>query len=327
MINNNDLLQLDALSATPPKRLLWPHERRPVLLVVDDQPLHIQSLYRVFQGDCEVFMATSGEQALAQCRQQLPDLILLDVVMPGMDGLTVCRTLKEDKSTADIPILFVTAHSGDDEETEALDAGAVDFISKPINPPVVRARVRTHLTLKAQSDILRAMAYVDGLTGLPNRRYFDEEFRNEWRRGQRSGLPLAVMIFDVDFFKRYNDHYGHQEGDLCLKKVAKFLCAFPGRGHDRVARYGGEEFTCLLPECDQDGGRSKAEVIRSGIEALKIPHIDSSVSDYVTVSIGLAAMIPHPNRSPEALLAQADVALYQAKRAGRNRVMVARAAP
>lgn len=325
MIEKTDLVQLDALSATPPRRLLWPHVRRPVLLLVDDQPLHIQSLYRIFQEDCEVFMATSGEQALEQCRQHQPDLILLDVVMPGMDGLTMCRILKKDKSMADIPILFVTAHSGDDEETEALDAGAVDFISKPINPPVVRARVRTHLTLKAQSDILRAMAYVDGLTGLPNRRYFDEEFHNEWRRGQRNGLPLAVMIFDVDFFKLYNDHYGHQEGDLCLKAVARFLCAFPGRGHDRIARYGGEEFVYLLPECDADGARLKAEGIRSGIEALQIPHSESSVSHYVTVSIGFAASIPHANSSPEDLLAQADAALYQAKRAGRNRVMAASA--
>ena len=190
--------------------------RLPRLLVVDDQPANIQALYQTFAADHQVLMATSGAQALALCASQQPDLVLLDVVMPGMDGFEVCRRMRADEALRDIPVIFVTAHNDEAAETLGLELGAVDFISKPINPKIVRARVKTHLTLKAQSDLLRQWVYLDGLTGVHNRRYFEERLATEWARAVRNRTDLSAVLIDVDFFKRYNDHYGHQAGDECL---------------------------------------------------------------------------------------------------------------
>ena len=296
---------------------------RPRLLVVDDQPINIQTLYQIFHADHEVFMATSGRQALDFCRNTPPDLILLDVVMPGMDGLEVCRQLKADVATADIPVIFVTAQSEPDDETKALGVGGVDFIPKPVNPAVVRARVKTHLTLKAQSDLLRKLAFIDGLTGVANRRAFDEALHAEWRHCQRSHLPLALIMIDIDHFKAYNDRYGHQDGDTCLQAVAKALKNALGRPHDLVARYGGEEFVCLMPECDLAAGQAKAEEICRAVAALGIPHDASATAAMVTISLGVTAAVPESNSSPVWLLATADAALYQAKSSGRNQVCVA----
>lgn len=314
-----------AVSPPPALPALLPLPGRPRLLIVDDQPINIQALHQLFQADHEVFMATSGEQALAFCRDNpLPDLILLDVVMPGMDGIEVCRRLKADAALADIPIIFVTARSEPDEETRALEAGGVDFIAKPVNPAVVRARVRTHLTLKAQSDLLRSLVFVDGLTGVANRRRFDEALHDEWQHCRRAGAALTLLMIDIDHFKRYNDRYGHLVGDACLKRIAAVLQAGLRRAGDVVARYGGEEFACLLPECDLPAGRAKADELCATVAALEIPHADSPTAQRVTLSVGVATMRPNGANDPTALVAAADAALYEAKRAGRNRV-VARA--
>lgn len=302
------------------RNLAMPPER-PRLLVVDDQPTNIQVLYQIFHADHEVFMATGGEQALAFCRSNPPpDLILLDVVMPSMDGIEVCRQFKADPVLADIPVIFVTACAEPADETLALESGGVDFITKPVNPAVVRARVKTHLTLKAQGDLLRSLVFVDGLTGVANRRRFDEALPIEWRRCQRKGVPLALLMIDIDHFKRYNDHYGHQVGDACLQQVAATLKAGLQRGHDLVARYGGEEFVCLLSECDLAPGLHKAQALLAAVAALGIAHADSPTTDRVTLSIGIAVLYPSSECGPEALVAAADAALYEAKRSGRNRV-------
>ena len=182
--------------------------RKPRLLVVDDQPINIQVLHQLFATDCQVFMATSGEQALKVCRENPPDLVLLDVVMPGMDGFEVCRRLKADELTRGIPVIFVTANDDAEQETLGLDAGAVDFIAKPLNAKVVRARVKTHLALKFQSDLLHELVYLDGLTGVYNRRHFDQQLAQEWARFERTGSPLTIILIDVDHFKQYNDQYG-----------------------------------------------------------------------------------------------------------------------
>lgn len=295
-------------------------QARPRLLVVDDQPINIQTLYQIFQADHEVFMATSGAQALEFCqRHRLPDLILLDIVMPGMDGLEVCRRLKEDPLTADVPVIFVTGLSRPEEETVALEVGAVDFISKPVNPAVVRARVRTHLTLKAQSDRLRELAFLDGLTGIANRRHFDEALDIEWRSAIRCGEPLALLLIDIDHFKRYNDHYGHQAGDACLQAVAAAISRHAARPHDLAARYGGEEFACLLAGSTLAGAQAKARAIGLEVERLQLPHADSPAATHVTVSVGVAVSLPAPDGAAHQLVAQADAALYQAKADGRNR--------
>lgn len=294
---------------------------RPRLLIVDDQPINIQTLYEIFADDHEVFMATSGQQALDFCRDNPPpDLILLDIIMPGMDGLEVCPRLKADPFTSHIPIIFVTAQSDPADETHAIEAGGVDFISKPINTAVVRVRVKTHLTLKVQTDMLRSLAFVDGLTGLANRRRFDDALENEWRRCRRSNSPLSLMMIDLDYFKRYNDYYGHQMGDVCLQRVAKLLKASFKRASDLTARYGGEEFVCLMAECDHLGAQKKAEELRAVVEELGIEHAESPVARHVTLSIGVSTVVPDNIHKPDALIAAADAALYEAKNTGRNRV-------
>lgn len=303
----------------PLSTLLDTPDKLPCLLVVDDQPINIQALYRIFAPDHRVLMATSGAKALMLCKEDPPDLVLLDVVMPKMDGHEVCARLKEDEATRNIPVIFVTSHTDADEETKGLELGAVDFIAKPVNPAVVRARVRTHLTLKAQSDLLRQMVFIDGLTGVANRRCFDERLNTEWRRAARSALPLALLMLDVDHFKRFNDRYGHQAGDECLREVASAIKSGLRRPGDLVARYGGEEFVCILPGTDLDGALAVGVGIEQRVRGLRIEHADSDVSDAVTLSVGVAVSLPDRDGDPTRLLALADAQLYRAKHSGRGR--------
>jgi len=306
-------IQPDLLANAQGERL-----RRPRLLVVDDQPANIQTLYQVFSTDHQVFMATHGEQALALCAAQQPDLVLLDVEMPGMDGYEVCRRLKADPAACDIPVIFVTAHKDEGAEAAGLDIGAVDFITKPINPRIVRARVNTHLTLKAQSDLLRHWVYIDGLTSVYNRRCFDERLVSEWGRAVRNGSALSVLLLDVDYFKRFNDRYGHQAGDDCLRRVAEALRAGLRRPGDLLARYGGEEFACLLPDTGLAGALIVAEQLAQGVRDLAIEHAGSGVARMVTVSVGACSKGDVQQGAPLALLRSADEQLYVAKSRGRN---------
>lgn len=293
--------------------------RRARLLVVDDQPINIRALYEVFSPDHDVFMATNGAQALEFCQQTPPDLVLLDVVMPELSGLEVCRALKADPETQSIPVIFVTSLDDPAEEAACWDAGGVDFITKPINALTVRNRVRAHLTLKQQSDLLRRMAWVDGLTGVANRRQFDERLVREWQRCRRGGQPLSAGIIDIDYFKAYNDTYGHLAGDDCLRQVAGAIERSLMRPGDLVARTGGEEFTCLLPEIDLNGARFAVENVERAVRALGIAH-SASEHGMVTVSIGVATALPAGEETAESLLMRADNGLYGAKRAGRARV-------
>ena len=298
-------------------------QARPCLLLVDDQPINIQVLYRIFSPDYRVLMATSGAKALELCRDDRPDLVLLDVVMPEMDGHEVCRRLKRDLATCNIPVIFVTAHNDAAEETHGFEVGAVDFIAKPVNPATVRARVKTHLTLKHQSDLLRKMVFIDGLTGVFNRRCFDEQLATEWRRASRNASSLGLLMLDIDHFKRYNDRYGHQQGDDTLRQVASAIKASLQRPGDLVARYGGEEFACIVPATDFEGGLRVAERIEHGVRSLQLAHADSDTAAVVTLSIGLALGQPGRDADPTALLALADVQLYHAKHSGRGRVCAA----
>jgi diguanylate cyclase (GGDEF)-like protein len=303
---------------TPIVNLLEAAKGKPKLLLVDDQPINIQVLHQIFAADFQVFMATSGAQALAVCKANPPDLVLLDIVMPGMDGFEVCTRLKADEMTRNIPVIFVTAHTDAEQETHGLDVGAVDFISKPVNPAVVRARVKTHLTLKLQSDVMRKLVFLDGLTGVYNRRYFDQQLAIEVSRSARNKSPLALIMLDVDFFKRFNDRYGHQAGDDCLRQVA--LCVKEGlhRPADLVARYGGEEFVCILPETDYTSAMAMAIDLEQRVRAKAIAHADSDAAKVVTVSLGVAGWDTGGPGSAEALLAESDSQLYKAKHAGRG---------
>ncbi len=300
-------------------------ERKPRLLVVDDQAINVQALYQAFAADHQVLMATNGEQAISVCINKQPDLVLLDVVMPGLDGYEVCARLKGDDATRDIPVIFVTAHHDEEAETRGLDVGAVDFISKPINPRIVRARVKTHLTLKRQSDLLRQWVYIDGLTGVRNRRYFDERLAEEWSRAIRHDTALSLALIDVDHFKRYNDRYGHGAGDDCLRRVAQALRGELKRPSDLLARYGGEEFVVLLPDTHAAGAALLGQQLAEAVARLGIPHAGSDVAPGVTVSVGVCTKpqgLPAGDArfTPTGLLKAADEQLYAAKTGGRNQL-------
>ncbi len=301
--------------ATP---LLWAFPRQPRLLVVDDQVLHIQLLHHSLPAGCQVFMATNGLQAVRLADERQADLILLDVEMPGMDGFATLQQLRGNPATRHIPVIFITAHTGAEMEAKALEAGAVDYISKPINPAVVRARVHTHLQLKFQSDFLRQWVYIDGLTAIHNRRHFDEQLAIEWARSQRHNQPLCLVLFDVDHFKAYNDHYGHLQGDQALRNVASAARAALLRPGDLLCRYGGEEFACLLPATTLSDAAQVAERIRLGVQGLQLPHLLNQPSHILTISLGVAANTACA--SPEEFVAQADRQLYRAKHDGKNRV-------
>lgn len=308
------------LAAGAMESLLGVPRGKPRVLAVDDQPMHLQVLHELFRDDYQLFVATSGPRALEICRDHAPDLVLLDGVMPGMDGYEVCARLKGQASTRDIPIIFLTAQSDPAEETRALELGAVDFIVKPVNPAVVRARVKTHITLKRQGDSLRQLAFLDGLTGVYNRRYFDQQLPIEAGRARRTAAPLSVMMIDVDCFKAYNDHYGHLCGDDALRLVARCLARCLRRPADLVARYGGEEFACVLPETPFDAALALAGEMERQVRALSIPHAHGTAAGCVTISIGLATREGAQSVDPLDLLAMADAQVYEAKKAGRATV-------
>ena len=302
---------------------MTPTEQQQTILIVDDEPTNIQALGNLLKDEYHIRVATSGEKALAMIQdrgQALPDLILLDIQMPGIDGYEVCRRVKADPHTSTSAIIFVTARNTAHEEEFGLNLGAVDYIVKPFTPAIVRARVNTHMKLKQKTDLLERHALLDGLTGVPNRRHFDEQFDVEVKRSLRDGHPLSVIMMDIDHFKAYNDHYGHGAGDQCLQKVAKALATALSRPSDRVYRYGGEEFVALLPGTDMAGTREVAERLRIAIEDLGISHEYSSAGPVVTVSLGTATLEPGGDIKQDSLLKHADLALYAAKEAGRNRI-------
>jgi diguanylate cyclase (GGDEF)-like protein len=289
------------------------------ILVVDDAMENVRILHAALQDEHEVLFALDGPRALEIARTQHPDLILLDALMPGMDGYALCKALRASPDTADIAIVFVTALSSPEDETRALGAGAADFISKPVNAAVVRARVRTQLTVKRQRDALRALVLTDALTGVANRRAFDERLDAEWRRCGRNGLPVALVLVDVDHFKLYNDHYGHPAGDNTLIQLAGAMRRAAGRTQDLVARYGGEEFAILLPQLDARGAVGVANRLMTELERMAIPHAASPTAPHLTASMGIAGMMPGDHTTPADLVQVADARLYQAKADGRNR--------
>ncbi len=291
------------------------------ILIVDDAPENIKILGQALKPDHTISFATNGEQALRIARSENPpDLILLDIMMPGLDGYEVCRRLKADKKTLNIPVIFITAMSEEEDETRGLEIGAVDYITKPFSKAIVKARVRTHLELKRHQDMLENLSSLDGLTGIPNRRRFDELFDIEWRLGIREGTSLSLIMIDIDYFKRFNDEYLHVAGDDCLRKVAKTLADSVRRPADFVARYGGEEFVAVLPRTGREGAGVVGETMRNGILFLRIPHARSPVLNDVTISVGVSTIHPSMERSPDVLIKGADNALYEAKRGGRNQM-------
>lgn len=269
-----------------------------------------------------IYTASGGLEGLELAKNELPDLILLDVSMPEVDGYMVCEALKENVYTRNIPVVFVTAMDDMEDEARGLELGAIDYITKPFSPQIVKARVRNHLELKLFRDRLMKMSMVDGLTAIANRRQFDKEIEQQWQRSVRKQSSLALLMLDIDFFKQYNDEYGHLKGDDCLKQVANVLSREMKRPTDLVARYGGEEFVCILPETDTQGAKCVAENILIAINQAGIEHKGSSIADHLTVSIGLVDARPDLDAQLVDFLNSADKALYQAKVAGRNQYYI-----
>lgn len=290
------------------------------VLIVDDEKHNRSLLTELLGEDYRLILAKNGEQALERAREHRPDLILLDVLMPGMDGYAVLRQLKHDDATRDIPVIFITALDSTIDEEKGLELGAVDYIAKPFHPPIVRVRVRNHLQSVQQRRLLEQLAMLDSLTGIPNRRRFNEVFELEWRRCLRNREPVSLIVLDIDHFKRFNDDFGHTEGDEVLRRIAGTLQRALRRPADFVCRYGGEEFVILLPGIPLEGALALAESARCDVEAQRVP-APGGMQLPVTVSMGGATCLPQRAEPDHALFARADAALYEAKRGGRNRVV------
>lgn len=329
------------------------------ILIVEDSP-HIHTQLKLFlksSGYHELVCVDSAREAFnylnlegSEETSRVVDLILMDINMPEINGIEACRRIKANRRFQYVPILMVTAEDAGEGLQMAFDAGAVDYIRKPLNKVELIARVNSALRLKQEIDnrikreeellkltglleetnqklyqaneMLYQISRTDGLTGIANRRHFDVLFEAEWHRAARLSKPISLMLIDIDFFKNYNDTYGHQRGDECLKRVANALNMTLKRPCDVFARYGGEEFVAVLPDTNRNGAIKVAESMQSNVAALDITHKDSQAGNTVTISIGISSIVPEMNGSPELLITGADSALYKAKQEGRNRIKV-----
>jgi diguanylate cyclase (GGDEF)-like protein len=310
---------------------------RQKVLIVDDVLANIEILYKILQKEYDVYFAKSGRDAIRIVKRELPDLILLDIMMPEMDGYQVCRVLKEDPQLSPIPVIFITAMGSDEDEAKGLECGAIDYITKPISPAIVKARVRNHLELKRSRDLLQQltlelgeknreleiMAREDALTRLANRRHFNEVLAAEINRAMRTGQELSLILCDVDHFKKYNDRYGHVAGDKCLQSVAEVIKTSFKRAGDLAARYGGEEFAAVLPDTPLDRAAQLAERLRQDVMAQELTHELSGGPGVVTLSMGVVGVRVTRERDSEWFIREADRALYRSKENGRNQVMLA----
>jgi two-component system sensor histidine kinase ChiS len=284
------------------------------ILVVDDDPVNLQALYNNLTIQrYSVLKSQSGIEALKILESGImPDLILLDIMMPRLSGFEVCKQIRHVYPATELPVILLTDRDQVTDLIEGFRVGANDYLIKPFSKYELLARIRLHLKL--------ASVNVDAVTGISNRRYFDSILAIEWNRALRIGNHLSLIMVDIDFFKNFNDTYGHQAGDICLRRVANALSGTVKRAGDITARYGGEEFAIILPDTSMDDTALVAEKLRKNIESLGILHESSSVSDNVTISLGYASVIPSRNSSAADIIIMADKALYQAKRGGRNQV-------
>lgn len=330
-MNKNNLLQPN-FETNPPT----------ILVVEDEQNLRFVFSHVLAKEGYHIEEAANGEECLEACSQHLPNLILLDAIMGGIDGFTCCEVLHNRLGEECPPILMVTVLDDEDSINLAFEKGANEYITKPINWAVLRRRIerlletrwafqelkrryeqahQLSLDLKQTNQKLKLLATVDGLTQIANRRMFDERLKEEWYRAWREKLPLALVLCDIDYFKQYNDYYGHQVGDRCLQDLAMILSQNCQRAEDFVARYGGEEFALILAGSSLKEGKQLAEKIRHNILEAKIPHRENPNGTIITLSLGVASLIPDETKRETDLIAQADRALYRAKNQGRNRVV------
>lgn len=293
--------------------------KKPTILVVDDMTTTLLLIHDLLKDTYEVKIAKSGTKALEILESPNDiDLILLDIEMPDINGYDVCKRIKNNETIKNIPIIFITGRTSQEDEEYGLNLGAIDYITKPFNKAIVKLRIKNYLDLKIKNDMLEKLSMYDGLTNIRNRRFFDETFEKTFNEIKRDKKSLAVLMIDIDFFKPYNDNYGHGQGDETLRKVAKALEKTIKRASDFVARYGGEEFVILLKDINKDGVEAVANNLLNAIRELKITHEFSKIENYVTISIGASFYNSSSDVTKLELLLKADETLYNVKNSGRN---------
>ena len=292
------------------------YDERKSVLIVDDQESSIVMLTKILSPEYALLTADNGFDAIKTAEENLPDIILLDILMLEMDGYAVLTSLKKNDKTKAIPVIFITSLGSEENEAKGLALGAADYISKPFTPAIVKLRLHNQIKLIEQLRIIENLSMLDQLTDLPNRRYFEERMKSEFGRSLRDKTHLSILLVDLDFFKKYNDTYGHQQGDKALKAVAASFSAALKRTYDFAARWGGEEFVILLPNTDSNGALDIAEQIRKNVEDMVIP-APSGEKTKITASIGVNTKT---DESYNDFFQRADKALYEAKNSGRNKV-------
>ncbi|RNF53061.1 diguanylate cyclase [Marinomonas hwangdonensis] len=293
---------------------------RQSVLVIDDEKINLQIIGDILRDEVSVMLAKSGEQGIRKAIDYRPDLILLDVVMPDMDGFETMNRLRHDARTSFIPVIFITALDDSSHEEKALLMGASDYIQKPLHTNIVQARVRLHLQLVKQRNMLEKLANIDPLTSLANRRKYQEVIEQEWQRAITDNTSLSLLVIDIDNFKQYNDCYGHATGDKVLQQVATVLASHL-IDNRLVARYGGEEFVVLLSGCSQEESERVARRCMEDVEELNLIYTHEDFSGKVTVSVGGCTMFPGPNCRTEDFFNAADEMLGLAKRSGKNKIL------
>jgi diguanylate cyclase (GGDEF)-like protein len=293
--------------------------RKHNILVVDDEKSNIMTLTHILGPIYTIYAARDGQDAIEVANEHVPDLILLDILMPGMNGFEVITHLKKNPVTKNIPVVFVSGLDSADDEEHGLTLGAADYISKPFNPAIVKLRVHNQIMMLEQLRTIERLSMVDQLTEIPNRRSFDSRMAIEWARSVRDSIPISIMMIDIDFFKQHNDKYGHQQGDQALIIIAKTIKTTLKRLDDYVARWGGEEFVVLLQNTNKEGALNIAEQIRKDVEKAEIPLPDGT-HEKLTISIGAYTLVPVKDSSVATFISAADDALYTAKEKGRNQV-------
>lgn len=318
----------------------------PVVLLVDDQAMVAEAIRRMLadETDIEFHYCKDPGQAVSQANEIKPTIILQDLVMPEVDGYTLLKSYRGNPATSGTPVIILSSREDPKDKSHAFEIGANDYLVKLPDKIELVARIRAYSKtyflqmqrdaaylemqklqeqLTESNEILQRLSTLDGLTGIANRRHFDATLQTEWKMGMRQKTPLSLIMIDIDFFKKFNDGYGHQGGDDCLKAVSQTLDETVSRAGDFIARYGGEEFVAILPSTDAKGAAVIAEQLRANVEAKHIAHAYSGVADHVTISLGVASIKPDSSATLENLIAKADEALYKAKEAGRNRFFIA----
>lgn len=288
------------------------------ILIADDEKSNLEILDRILRSKYDLYFAKTGQTALKRALADKPDLILLDVILPDMSGFDVLSELKKNDTTHDIPVIFITGLTSIEDERKGLFLGAVDYITKPFNSSIVKARVRTHLKIVDQIRTIEQLVMLDALTGIPNRRSFDNRLTLSWAEAVHEKTPISALMIDLDDFKTYNDTYGHPQGDLILETVANILAGALKRPEDKIFRIGGDEFAALLPNTDLNGALKLACDIRADVAAAEIADISEDAPITVTVSIGAFSMMPTDTDEISELIAGADKALYAAKKTDMN---------